>query len=141
MQPSLRACKQHKMKRLRAYGTGLAPTTDDSAKQLKDNIMTTINEMMNGTVIETDEEFNQFFSRIAVREAAFNAVWDGIIEEKDDAEIVQYLSVTMTYHNNDIAFYNALISELYTGSIRSRKEGEPQPTRDLRGFEFVLFQA
>ena len=99
-----------------------------------------MNDLFGGTTIETDEEFNQFFSRISIREAAFEAVWDGIIEETDEAEIVQYLSVTMTHFGNDISFYNALIDELYTGAIRSRKEGEPQPTRDLRGLEFVLFQ-
>ena len=116
------------------YGMGLAPATDDSAKQFyrKNN--------MNGTIIKTDAEFNEFFARIAVREAAFEAVWDGIVEETDISEISLYLTNVMTWHGNDEAFYNALISELYTGAIRSRKEGEPQPTRDLRWLPYVPFQ-
>ena len=97
-------------------------------------------QMMNGTVIETDEEFKQFFGRISIREAAFNAIWDGIIEETDMSEISRYFTNTMTWFNNDKAFYDALISELYTGSIRTAKEGEPQPTRDLRELPFVPFQ-
>ena len=100
-----------------------------------------MNDLFGGYTIDTPEEMAAFMHKIQVREAAFNAVYDGIIDETDDAEIVQYLSVTMTYHNNDISFYNELIGELFTGSIRSAKQGEPQPTRDLRGLEFVLFQA
>ena len=92
-------------------------------------------------VIETNEEFNEFFGRIEVREAAFNAIWDGLIEETDRTEISGYFSVIMTWHNNDEGFYNALISELYTGSIRTAKEGEPQPTRDLRWLPYVPYQS
>ena len=98
-----------------------------------------MNDLFAGITIESDEEFNEFFSRISIREAAFEAVWDGIIEEADDAEIVKYFSAVMTRFGNDISFYNALVDELFTGDIRSRKEGEPQPTRDLRELSFVPF--
>ena len=90
--------------------------------------------------IDNTEEFNAFMGKIEIREAAFNAVWDGIIEETDRTEIQRYLSVTLSWFDNSEAFYDALISELYTGAIRSRKEGEPQPTRDLRWLPFVPYQ-
>ena len=91
-------------------------------------------------ILKTDADFAAWGFRISVREAAFNAIWDGIVEETDRTEISRYLSVIMTWHNNDEAFYDALISELCTGDIRSAKEGEPQPTRDLRYLPFVPYQ-
>ena len=87
-----------------------------------------------------NEEFDAFYARIEVREEVFNAVYDGIIEETDRTEIQRYLSVAMSWFGDSEEFYDAFISELRTGAIRSRKEGEPQPTRDLRWLPFVPYQ-
>ena len=89
--------------------------------------------------LETPEEFNEFFGRINVREAAFEAIMDGIVEETDRNEIQKYLTNVLTWHGNNVDFYNALISELNTGAIRSRKEGEPQPTIDLTDLEYIPY--
>ena len=96
--------------------------------------------MSNGTILKTDADFEAHFARIEIREAAFNAIWDGLIEETDRDELIKYFSVTLSWFGNSEVFYNALIEELRTGDIRSRKEGEPQPTRDLRYLPFVPYQ-
>ena len=89
--------------------------------------------------LETPEELNEFFGRVNIREAAYEAITDGIIEETDRNEIQKYFTNVMTWHGDSVYFYQALISELFTGAIRSRKEGEPQPTIDLRDLEYIPY--
>ena len=89
--------------------------------------------------LKTDEDFNEFYGRINIREAAYEAVMDGIIEETDRNEMQKYFTNVMTWHGNSPYFYKSLISELKTGAIRERKEGEPQPTVDLTDLEYIPY--
>lgn len=89
--------------------------------------------------LETPEQLNEFFGRVNIREAAFEAVADGIMQETDRNEIQKYFTSVMTWHGDSPYFYKALVSELFTGAIRERKLGEEQPTIDLRDLEYIPY--